>query len=392
MALYHLKKGSVNYTVVGAPTIVDGVASGFSNELPYSYLQVNGFSFANPFEIKCRFQYKTCFALIFGIANENGSVVLASTNIRVQLYAGKRITVSNSMVENTWYKFIYTYDGNQTYSLSLYDDNDTLIGTATDTSETALPQTNFIRIGSIRAASLGGTFPGSIDLNHTYITVNGQPWFGVCPFEVQKHQIRGPIGYTVVGSPMITEGIASGFSGSDYLQLQSFPSVTNITSYEFFCKATIGADISTRQELIAYRTSNLSGIEIYGGHIRWRVARYSGLTNDFEIVSSPLDISQSDTVLIHCSYKGSDTYSLRVSKDNGITWIESTATPANALATIDTTRAFSLGVSFVQTFPFDGSIDLNSTYIKVDGKLWFWQPQETKRIVVNGVEVWRKAQ
>ena len=31
MALNYNKKGSVNYTIVGTPTIVDGVASGFSN-------------------------------------------------------------------------------------------------------------------------------------------------------------------------------------------------------------------------------------------------------------------------------------------------------------------------------------------------------------------------
>ena len=31
MALYHSAKGSVDYTVVGTPTIVDGVASGFSS-------------------------------------------------------------------------------------------------------------------------------------------------------------------------------------------------------------------------------------------------------------------------------------------------------------------------------------------------------------------------
>ena len=30
MALYHSAKGPVDYTVVGSPTIVDGVASGFS--------------------------------------------------------------------------------------------------------------------------------------------------------------------------------------------------------------------------------------------------------------------------------------------------------------------------------------------------------------------------
>ena len=39
-----------------------------------------------------------------------------------------------------------------------------------------------------------------------------------------------------------------------------------------------------------------------------------------------------------------------------------------------------------------GTMDLNETSITKNGKLWFWQPRQTEKIVVNGVEVWSRSQ
>ena len=46
------------------------------------------------------------------------------------------------------------------------------------------------------------------------------------------------VGYTVVGSPTITDGVVSGFSSSDYVQCSSLPS--SITSFEHQLKFTTG--------------------------------------------------------------------------------------------------------------------------------------------------------
>lgn len=386
----HQIMGPVGYTVVGSPTITDGVASGFSNTSPYSYLQVDGFSFANRFGIKCRFQYKTGFdlALIFGIANENGTVVLTSGAIRVQLYPGKRMIVSNTMVDNTWYKFLYTYDGDKTYSLSLYDDNNTLIGTVTDTSEIALPQTNYIRIGSIRASSLAGTFTGSIDLNNTYIKVNGKLWYwqpqatkyiqrnNQLVFADPKLYLSGPVNYTVVGSPTIVDGVVSGFTTTDYITTQSTPQDTDVRNYELFTKIKINSIPTSTEFIMCYEAGSREGISIINdGRIRFQTSRAIGTTGEPSIYSSACSVG--DEVLIHTYYKGNNIWVLEISKDNGVTWETNTLTVTSELSEMNTSRVITIGGSPFYSSgyksPFaSGSIDLNNTYIKINDQLWFY--------------------
>lgn len=76
--------------------------------------------------------------------------------------------------------------------------------TFTDTSFTAV----IARIGQ----AFSSYFQGSIDLNETYIKVNGVPWFGP---GVTKNLV--PDG-TVVGDVTVKDGIASGFSADAYIK------------------------------------------------------------------------------------------------------------------------------------------------------------------------------
>ena len=64
-----------------------------------------------------------------------------------------------------------------------------------------------------------------------YHTANG------IPVEVKKHQLMGPVGYTKVGSPTITDGVVSGFSESKYLSIQNSP--TGIQTFNYKVKIAI---------------------------------------------------------------------------------------------------------------------------------------------------------
>ena len=79
------------------------------------------------------------------------------------------------------------------------------------------------------------------------------------------------------------------------------------------------------------------------------------------------------------------TYEIGVSAD-GISWITATGNYSDDV-TSGSVYFLRNGSGSGQA---NGFIDLNATYIKVNGKLWFWQPRETERIVVNGVQVWQK--
>ena len=60
------------------------------------------------------------------------------------------------------------------------------------------------------------------------LTVNGTT--------VQAHQVMGPVGYTLVGSPTITDGIASDFSGTDYVITSQVLETGQQDTFEFKTK------------------------------------------------------------------------------------------------------------------------------------------------------------
>ena len=388
-------QGSVNYTIVGTPTIVDGVVSGFSNSGTYKYLQVDGFSFANSFDINCKFQYKTIesgICLIAGIANENGTVVLTSGGVRVQLYSGNRIVASHEMIENGWYSFKYTYDGDETYTLSLYDENETLLSTDTKTSTTALPTTTFIRFGSVRASSLGATFTGSIDLNNTYIKVNGQAWFGVCPVEVKHIDYGTSVGYTIEGSPTITNGVLTGLTNStNGISLPALPD--NINSFEFVTKVktrtsatqsfigSLPASSSTQQFIIANSSASHFFWNFKHGaenDTDYRVSFDSNIPTDTELFIKATMVPSGDNYL----------YTLGYSSD-GETYTSESVTSSYKLSKETMT---SLQMCFWSSYSSGGAtvpqyIDLNQTYIKVNGKLWFFRPA-CNYLIKDGKLIW----
>lgn len=386
MALYHSARGSVDYTIVGSPTIVDGVASGFSKN---NYLSLGNFP-QNVTDLEIQIKFKTGSASdvdvwqgLFSINhyesghnmyiryNRNTRQISFSPNF---LYSNENfILYSNALEYETWYTYKISKVGNV---YTLYKN-----GVAEDTATSTLaiePNNLETRLGFVRiyTGSTVGGFNSSIDLKHTYITVNGQPWFGICPIEVKKHQIRGPVGYTVVGSPTITDGVVSGFSASDYLQINSQTIVPD--TLEFGGRFTMGPNgeggflfhnfsVSNGIGLAVRPTSSSNqGMLLYAG-----TSHYVFYTHRFEAGTT-------------------HTYKVLYNKSAGICYLYVDDELRRTLDTSEYTVYF--GDAFLigryGTDWFSGSIDLNETYIKVNGKLWFYQPQATKYIQRNNQLVW----
>ena len=190
MALNHEVQGSVNYTVVGSPTIVDGVASGFSSG---NYLQLaslsNGFTCVESF---CKFTT--------GSVNVQQGIMGTSTswsrygffidvdgklNTGVVIDGDVRKTLKTAFAlqpNTTYYAKMNASVSTHTLALQVSTDRTNWSLNTLDLGEFTRFLGGTIRIGQTQH----GAFNGSIGLNNTYIKINGQAWFGKCPVEV-KH-------------------------------------------------------------------------------------------------------------------------------------------------------------------------------------------------------------
>ena len=381
MALQHTVKGPVNYTVVGHPTIVDGVASGFSSS---DTVRIQGASaWTGNYELVIAFTTPETASTFNGLLGQgttkmyfrNGTLGFqywgGSSNIWKTLATGlnnnTKYYIKLARKDDTaWYSYISTDGINYTLT---YTEKTYLIGIATT---------------PLVFGYVDSTYPkwnGSIDFNETYIKINGQPWFGLCPVEVQKHQLRGPVGYTVVGSPTISEGIASGFSASDYCAVSS-AFIDSGVDFELCVTFTVNT-IQNRPILgVTNAYSNqrpMLSLTSSGDIVRFKIANGLTLIADCHIsagVKYKAIVSRFGT-----------TYTLNLY--SGETLLDTQTLTSETLIGNGASNTFAVGCDkSTHNAGFPGSIDLNETYIKVNGKLWFYQPADTKYIVKDGKLVW----
>lgn len=208
-------------TVVGSPTITsDGVASGFSGG---NYIKQN-ISFQGVYTLKGEITIGTIneVNIPLGINANNGlllSLRVYSSNSRMVLVAKNTngnntslFTPINSIVSGNKYSFEIVVNGSSlTFKL-----NNSIVGTMSNFDNI---ETQFITLGVDRAFTY--PFLGSIDLTAFKIYVDGELVYSPTKptyFLERKKEGFDISKFTVVGSPTITDdGIASGFSGANYI-------------------------------------------------------------------------------------------------------------------------------------------------------------------------------
>lgn len=393
--LYIKQKGSVGYTIVGSPTIVDGVASGFSVS---NYLNLSS-TLTSFDEIVVSFipgTYSSGRNVLFktGINDYRGAFQQVSGTQGQYFYTKTDNTAGNRYVPCTpgivnIFKIQYISENSISCILSRqgYEDS-TFDLTDVDISATF---GGSIYLG--RGTSAYNAWSGSIDLNNTYIKVNGQPWFGICPIEVKKHQLMGPVGYTVTGSPTITDGVLSGTGSSNYCSVNvNVPSFNTlevimrakftgtINSSAYMQLWAFGGGVSQRRITNNFTTASDGGTRLFSSE-----GVIVNIPNtDFDLNTYALDFYYTR---IRVTKNTDDyTYELGVSAD-GTTWMTKSVNYTSNICT----GFFYLCRNSSGSSGGNVYCDLNNTYIKVNGKLWFWQPRETEKIVVNGVQVWQKS-
>ena len=172
----------VGYTVVGSPTITDGVASGFSSS---DYLELS--QQANnsiPFEMV------VCFTANSVTTNHDGFVICAVGDAQMYINTHSQLGVKYSTGSNKWITEPTILSANTKYwGKFTYDGTQVGISISTDGTQFTTPTTQENNPRDRAAASKFGfpysgyqLFDGSIDLNHTYIKVNGEYWFNGAHF------------------------------------------------------------------------------------------------------------------------------------------------------------------------------------------------------------------
>ena len=185
VSLFNSIPYNVGYNVIGNPTIVDGVASGFSGT--DALLLTHNLDIKNGLEAV--FNIHTASALpsanqyIMAYNPGNNSVnqplgLWLGTSGKVVFSTRNGNIVSASALNNDTDYYVKATSSSGVYELSYSTDgvNYTSCGTSTDT-DAAL--TNHIELGAwtFGYASLYRPLKGSIDLNKSYIKINGNMWF-----------------------------------------------------------------------------------------------------------------------------------------------------------------------------------------------------------------------
>lgn len=184
--LFNSMPYNVGYTVVGSPTIVDGVVSEFSDS---NHLNLTDtFDPKKPYKIQVKFKLNSAFTNVsndfFGVSTSGIFHLRITPSGKLDFCVGNGIYDFNVVeIEGTtilsantdyWVQFEFT---GTKYIIRLSTDGTTW------TEENSLNSTAVPNPGNPFTLQIGDGhsnhwyFRGSIDLNETYININGIPWF-----------------------------------------------------------------------------------------------------------------------------------------------------------------------------------------------------------------------
>ena len=356
VSLFESAPYNVGYTKVGNPTIVDGVASGFSVG---NYLRATRpLGSANLQSCDIRIKCKTGDAIIdnmpllycsgspywFAVRVNREKMQLLTRNAKntgymevkssINIQASMGYIIEATITTNKQTLKLYTWDGELLSNNFLSVDGGVYFNA---------DLTGKMLVGS----SINVSWPGSIDLNETYIKVNGVPWFG--PGATKNLVPDG----TVVGDVTIKDGVASGFSGSKYISVPNFSTASPL-------EMVIRTKYNTFTSGVRYLFS-FAGLYI--------------LQDSANTIYC--SVQKSDGTLVYPSFQNlvADTfYCLKLVYDGTTLWAGRSTDGTNyteiynqPLSLYSRTGTARLGYRNSDTTVWDGSIDLNNTYIKSGG-------------------------
>lgn len=192
---------------------------------------------------------------------------------------------------------------------------------------------------------------------------------GKLVFADPKIYLTGQNNYSVIGSPTITDGVASGFSSTDNLQLPSWQDTGK--SIDLSIAFIIPTDApSTNSPLNRFGlSSNDSILYILNDKsgVRARLNSSYSFTTSYALQAETLYVASLTRE------NASDVYTLSIKDASGNVLASDSLEATGVLLGGGSSRPMTLGYDVpVFNSAFYGRIDLKRTYLKDDGSLWFF--------------------
>jgi hypothetical protein len=359
------KKTEIMYaTIKGSLTENDGVFSGFSAS---NYLQLqDDIDTSKDWEVVAKFDNttskyhsvilggnSTAYTLKIEVSYGTRFFIFLSSNGTSWNIANGAYGLTNAMSLGNTYYMKLTYSTVSGYKLYLSTDGKEWVSQYNNGATNPLYMTGSkfaLGVSLFDNNSLGG----GIDLNRSYIKSQST-----------KYNLQAVVGYTIVGSPTISDGVVSGFSATSYLTV---PKPTTINKFELNIKFSF-TSLSNYQFFFGDNTNN--GIQLQKNNntsntIRLRYCNGSSSTN-ISIFENP---TINKDYIINVKVKGTKAFVIfeivgeeKFTQEYNLDYNVVFKTSNWLLGK----RNINEGTSGILI----GAIYLNETYIKINDKLWF---------------------
>lgn len=238
---------------------------------------------------------------------------------------------------------------------------------------------NIISPTIITNGSGGGNVVTATNLSDSAISSGNKVWLekNGQVYNIKDFPYSPNVGYIIYGNPTISNlNIASSFSTSNYLQTNViFPSTAN--SWEFFIKIKPTSVTGTQFFISDTQIYSGSVIGINYGKIIWYASTGASGNYNWDIING---ITGTTTLISNTDYwlkfvfTGTQ-YICYLSTTGVFAGEESIEIIVNKSTKITGGYPISYGVQITTTqsiySPFNGSIDLKETYIKINGNKWW---------------------
>ena len=375
----HSTFDSSKFTATGTPTIADGIASGFSSS---NYYTANTtIDFTKPFKIVFNEKRGTATKFNGFHVGVSGSISTAllfvqsanTTTLTLGLYIGGTLTLNDYTFAHNDYtdiNYIVSWDGTN-YSLEVRNaiSHETIM-TQTVENSTAIENSS----SSTGAVVYGYNFNSAVAITSTDLKQTSFDNGGVPIFSGNKTGTDTIIldNYTVVGSPTITDGVASGFSDSDYITSGNFKqNFGNANTWELEMFITLpSTQPNTTRYFVNGGTANSDwqGFVI-GFHSDKRLRTFIGSTGTSWNIAYGKTSTDTFTLgsTIGVKLKFTGTQYIISSKEGNDDWKDQIT--VNSTTKIYNSNSGLMFGDNPANLSFTGSIDLNSIKVKENGKL-----------------------
>lgn len=383
------------FTIVGSPTITsDGVASGFSND---NYLSRNiTLDSAKIFDIVFKFRTPETITIGQILGNSGGPAPVSYPVINYRINNNKTIMCEFSITSTArhYTNSTFTVMGNTDYYGKIsYDKTKVIFYISTNAKDWTIIATlnnisDFIgeftfNEGFGRAlgnVALAFPFTGSIDLTKFKITVDNQTVFtGTKPvhlLERRKPKVWNKGQFTIVGNPSISgDGVASGFSGSDYLTIPTID-LSQADSFELILPYITPPELSNGQKYI-YVGDNFNMSVNLTGYLYYFNLTFEDDTKAVLYDHTSISKEPNSLYLIKLTFNINEGYKAYYKLPNSNEWVlhrtNTTTKRLKASAFI-----YKIGQMYsTGTYGWNGSVPLKSLKITTDNTLVFDGGAET---------------